>query len=266
MKNIFHNFMLLLMLSCLIFIQNGCVQNKGSGKLAGNEEATPLLRVGISPNAPPLAYKAGGKLQGLEVDFANQLGSYLGKKIKFIQLDWERQLPSLEEGKIDIIMSGMTITPKRSYRVSFAEPYMRSGQILLVRSDDARRYSSGIYSIMGKSPAIGTIKNTTGDFFISKTINRPNLTRFPASDKAVKALISRKIDVFVHDAPIICHFAAIHESDRLTPILQMATEEYLAWAVNKMDTELLEQVNGFIKSSIENRKLEQTVKRWIPYL
>ena len=130
-----------------------------------------LLRVGVSANAPPLVYKKGNTLQGLEVDFARQLAKFLGREPHFVTLAWKDQLPALEEGKIDIIMSGMTITPKRAYRVAFAKPYMRSGQMLLVRMKEAQRYSSGIYSLMGNKPAIGTIKDTTGDFFITKTIS-----------------------------------------------------------------------------------------------
>ena len=102
---------------------------------------------------------------------ARQLAKFLGREPHFVTLAWKDQLPALEEGKIDIIMSGMTITPKRAYRVAFAKPYMRSGQMLLVRMKEAQRYSSGIYSLMGNKPAIGTIKDTTGDFFITKTIS-----------------------------------------------------------------------------------------------
>lgn len=254
---------LILVLSLTI----GCVRNsniQNASDAAHAEEET--LRVGISTNAPPLVYKTGGKLQGLEIDFAGQLGKYLGKEVRFVELDWEEQIPALEEGRIDIIMSGMTITPKRHYRVAFANPYMRSGQILLVRSDQAQTYSSGIYSIMGNRPEMGVIENTVGDFFITKTINRPKLTRFNTSAKAVKALIDKKIDVLVHDAPIICYYAAMEENSRLTPILQMATEEYLAWSVNKTDTDLLNQVNEFINVKQSSNELKATIKRWIPYM
>ncbi len=154
---LFSHFLLIL----VILFAGGCVQN--STILITGDEVYPekeTLRVGISTNAPPLVYKAGGKLRGLEVDFARQLGKYLGRKVQFVELKWKKQIPALEKGRIDIIMSGMTITPKRQYRIAFAKPYMRSGQILLVRSNQSRKYSSGIYSIMGSRPEIGVIENT----------------------------------------------------------------------------------------------------------
>lgn len=250
-----------------LFFIAGCtptVQNNKNSSLGSNGSSP--LRIGISTNMPPLVYKAGGRLQGLEIDFANQLGQYLNRKVKFVELSWDNQIPSLEAGKIDIIMSGMTITPKRAYRVGFAKPYMHSGQMLLVRMEKAQLYSSGIYSLMGSKPAIGTIENTTGDYFITKTINRANITRYKTSDKAVKALIKKEIDVFVHDAPVICHFAAQNEKFRLTPILQLSNEEQLGWAVNKMDQKLLQEVNGFLMEINGNQTRQNTIKRWIPYI
>jgi ABC-type amino acid transport substrate-binding protein len=257
----------ILFFSTLIFlvVLSGCTptQNNTSSSVAPPQNQ---LRVGVSTNAPPMVYKSGSKLQGLEVDLAMQLGKYLNKEIRFVELRWDNQISALEEGKIDVIMSGMTITPKRAYRVAFSEPYMRSGQILLVRMEQAQLYSGGIYSLMGIKPAIGTIANTTGDFLISKTISRPNITKFKTSKDAVKALVDKKIDVFVHDAPIICHYAAISEGSKITPILQLANEEYLGWAVKKDNSLLLQQLNSFLASKKQDGGLATTIKHWIPLL
>ncbi|BHH84191.1 transporter substrate-binding domain-containing protein [Desulforhopalus sp. 52FAK] len=247
-----------------LFLIWGCTPAMQSN--SGTSNGSPALRVGISTNMPPHVYKTSGRLQGLEVDLAQQLGQYLQRDVKFVELSWDKQIPSLEAGKIDIIMSGMSITPKRSYRVSFTQPYMRSGQMLLVPSNKAGLYSSGIFSLMGNKPVIGTIKNTTGDFFITKTINRANITRYSKSTQAVTALAQGEIDVFVHDAPVICYFAAQNEEQHLTPIMQISNEEQLAWAVNKMDQKLLEEVNSFITTAKSNGNLDNSVKRWIPLM
>jgi len=266
-RSLFQPVIYLTMSLLSLFLALGCtptVQNNQNSNSPSNGSAP--LRVGISTNMPPLVYKAGGRLQGLEIDFANQLGQYLNRKVKFVELAWDKQISSLEAGKIDIIMSGMTITPKRAYRVSFAKPYLRSGQMLLVRMEQAQLYSSGIYSLMGNKPKIGTIENTTGDYFITKTINRANITQFKTSEKAVQALIKKEIDVFVHDAPIVCHFAALNETSKLTPILKLSNEEQLGWAVNKMDQKLLQEVNGFLMEINGNQTRQNTIKRWIPYI
>ena len=261
MPRMYRNLMLML---GLLVILGGCVAQSGDqSKMSGGK---PVLRVGISTNAPPLVYKAGSKRQGLEIDLANQLAEHLDMSVKFVELPWSKQISSLEEGKIDIIMAGMTVTPKRSYRVSFAKSYLRSGQIMLVKMDKAKNFSSGIVSLMGNRYTIGTISGTTGDYFITKTINGAEVVRYKTSKDAVKGLIEGKIDVVVHDAPIICYYAAANEAEKLTPILQMGTEEYLAWAINKADSALLAKVNGFVDTIRADGRLNTTIKRWIPYL
>ncbi len=224
------------------------------------------LRVGISTNAPPLVYRKDGRIQGLEIDFAHQLGDYLGKKVQFVERPWDQQIPSLEKNEIDIIMAGMSVTPKRAYRVSFSDPYLQSGQIMLVRTKNARRFSEGIFSLMGANYLIGTVQDTTGDYFVTKTINRARTKKFSTSLKAVKALIADEIDVFIYDAPMVCHYASIYETEKLTPIVNLLTGENLAWAVNKNNPELLEHVNHFLTINRENNNLKKTIRRWLPYL
>lgn len=254
---------LLLLVLVLFSFLIGCVAQHTTAVVPQQNEE--ILKIGVSANAPPLIYKEKGELKGLEIELGNRLAAFLGKKPQFIEYPWDRQLSHLENGEVDIVMSGMTVTPKRSYRVAFSKPYLRSGQILLVRTTQARKFSSGIYDVMGQRPLIGVIEGTTGDFFITKTINNPRLTRFKTSEEAVKSLLKEKIDVVVHDAPILCHYAAMNEGT-LAPILQMATTEYYAWAINKKSGELVTNVNKFIDTESKNNKLSQTVSNWIPYL
>ena len=224
------------------------------------------LRVGVTANAPPLIFKNGRRYGGLEADFAQKLARYLGKNVKFIDLDWNKLIPALEAGKIDIIMSAMTITDSRQYRIAFSNPYLRSGQILLVRLREKPRFSTGIYSLMNSNYVIGVIKDTTGDLFISATINGAKLKYFTEPTDAVTALIDKEIDAFVYDAPMVCHFAAVNENNKLSPILTLATEEYLAWGIRKDNSKLLKQTNAFLAELKEKQQLLPMIRARIPFM
>jgi polar amino acid transport system substrate-binding protein len=56
--------------------------------------------------------------------------------MRFLELSWEQLPEALLAGKIDIIMSGMSITAARQVRMDFARPYLRAGQVALVRRED----------------------------------------------------------------------------------------------------------------------------------
>lgn len=225
-----------------------------------------ILRVGITANAPPLIQLQNNKVTGLEAELARKLGQFTGREVKFIHLKWKDQIPALENNQIDIIMSAMSMTQSREYRIAFANPYLRSGQILLVRLAEKAKFVSGIYSLMNSSHIIGTVTNTTGDLFITKSINGATVKSYLTSSEAVKALINKEIDALVYDAPMVCHYAAVNENNKLAPILTLATEEYYSWALRKDDTELLNQANAFLKEIQDQQELPRMIRKWIPYM
>ncbi len=262
---LFRHFILLLTFS-LPLLLSACTASDEFSRSAKIGPDPSLLRVGVSANAPPLIYKKNGKITGLEADMARDLGRFMGKRAKFVELKWENQIDALENNEIDIIMSGMSITTARQYRIAFSSPYLRAGQILLVRLRDKVLFSTGIYSLMNSNYTIGTVKDTTGDLFITQTINGAKIKSFTKSSDAVQALIDKKIDAFVYDAPMVCHYAAINENAKLAPILTLATEEYLAWGMRKEDRELQTQANEFLQELKERQELQRKIRTWIPYM
>jgi len=244
----------------------GCRTNQATVDSMVTSGAQDTLRVGVSTNAPPIIFQQDNKITGLEAALAQKFGQFLNKKIVFVEVPWAKQLEFLNQGKTDIVMSGMTITPQRKYLADFIAPYLRSGQIMLVRLEDHRKFTRGIVDVMNSKYRIGTIANTTGDLFVSETITNANEINFKTSQEGVEALIKKTIDVLVYDAPMVCHYAAINHAEKLVPVLVMATEEYLAWAVRKSDRELHDSAQRFLKMITENGELKQEINRWIPYL
>lgn len=223
---------------------------------------------------PPLISKQGTEIVGLEAELPWTFAGFLGKSVAFVELAWEDQIPALLENCTDIIMSDMSITPGRQYRIAFSEPYFRTGQIALIRKDDSARVPMpGYYGIFAWMPVvkIGVIKGTTGEFFVKKNFSdAKKIVSFATSQEAVAALKKRwiegyKIDLLIHDAPMIHNLAAENEGD-LVPLPALLSEEYLAWGIRKSDVELLESANAFIDGMKKDGKLNSIIKRWIPYI
>ena len=222
-----------------------------------------VLRVGVSTNAQPLVYRQGNKIVGLEADFAKGLAAFLGKSLKFVVLDWEDQIPALLANKIDIIMAGMTKSRLREVRVAFCIPYLQSGQMALIRREDAARFSTGIFTLTTSS-AIGVIKNTYGEYFVDEQYGSVKKITYSTSRPAVKALIDKRIDMFIYDGPMILYLASANETKGLTALFAALTEESLAWAVSKDNKELLESANNYLKTINSDGRYQKLIKHWIP--
>ena len=223
-----------------------------------------LLRVGVSTNAPPLIFKDRGTIVGLEADFARDFAKYLGKSLQFVELDWEDQIPALLENRIDIIMSGMSMTALRKVRIAFTKSYFRSGLMALVRNENFYKFKAGFFSIKDGS-GIGVVKSTTSEYFVDRFFANYKRISFPTSKSAIKALKKKSIDMFIHDAPIILYLAAENETKDLTPMYSLFTEEYLAWGIRKQDEALLKAANEFLESTNKSGRLQTLIQRWIPF-
>ena len=93
------------------------------------------IRVGTSGEQPPLTMTArNGELIGLDVALSRVLAQSMGVEARFVRLPFRKLLDSLEAGEVDLVMSGMTITPARSRRATFVGPYYTSGKSILTRS------------------------------------------------------------------------------------------------------------------------------------
>lgn len=228
--------------------------------------APELLRVGIFQDTPPYIYRKATKIEGLEADLALQLGTFSGRKVRFVKVPERRGTEALLKGHIDIIMSGRKIFRSADQSVTFSEPYLRAGQILLVRSRDRDLFSTGIYSLENSGVSLGVIEGSGGDLFLTKTLQGVRIIRFKKVETAIQALTSKRIDLFLHDAPTICHYAAINKSAGISPIMTLVTEEYLGWTMRKEDEKLRQQANHFIRQSKDDGQLQKTIKQWIPNL
>ena len=79
----------------------------------------PTLRVGVSPDYPPVIFERDGEIVGIEADFAHRLGRDLHRPIEFVEIPFPDLLDALEAGEIDVVMSGLSNTPDRASRVQF---------------------------------------------------------------------------------------------------------------------------------------------------
>jgi ABC-type amino acid transport substrate-binding protein len=224
-----------------------------------------VLRIGITPDYPPLIFKIGEEIKGAEAEFGNLLAKELQRKPEYIELFWEEQIPALIGGKIDIIMSGMSITDARKVRVDFTEPYMKSGLMALMRAEDAPGYPT-LESIKQSLTNVGVVKGTTGEVFVRKNFTQAQviIPLIKASD-SVYPIKNRKIDLFIHDAPSIAWLVSENEAD-LKGFWEPFNEEYLAWAVNRGDRDLLSRVNETIRKWKNDGTMRDVLKRWLPYL
>jgi ABC-type amino acid transport substrate-binding protein len=225
-------------------------------------EEVPLM-VGITPDYPPLIFRQGETLTGIEVDLARKLGQELNRPVRLVTLKWEEQIDALLGKKIDLIMSGMSITPTREIRIRFGDPYLKSGLVAAFRAEDIKKYETKEGMLKGFA-VVAAARDTTGDIFLKREFSRA--TRkvvLPKAGDAVSELKRRSIDIFIHDAPYILWMVSQNEAD-LAALWEPLNQEALAWGIRKDDDVLLSQVNSALKKWRGDGTLEAVLLKWLP--
>ena len=251
-------------IAMVAFIMFVFISIVGTGSSVYSEEAGPdPLRVGITPNNPPLIFRQGGQITGVEADLARQLGKALNRPIQFIELSWDQQISALLNGETDIIMSGMSITDARKVRIDFTDAYLRSGLVASFRAEDIPKYTSA-QSVLESFATVGMIEGTTGDAFVKRNIPRTvRISRLTTPKDAAIELKRRSIDIFIHDAPSIIWLVSENEAD-LAALWEPLNEESLAWGVKKGNGLFLEKVNRILGDWKSDGTLNTILLRWLP--
>ena len=124
--------------------------------LLATVKARGTLKIAMEGTYPPFNYKDAktGELMGYDVDVAKLVAGKLGLKPEFVTTEWAGILAGLASGKYDVIVSQVTIQPKRELAFDFSTPYTYSMPQLIQRRDDKVAYAS-LAELKGKKVGVG---------------------------------------------------------------------------------------------------------------
>jgi polar amino acid transport system substrate-binding protein len=219
------------------------------------------LIVGTTGTQPPLnATTKAGEVIGFDVDIAKLIASGMGVKLRFSQMPFSELLPALEAGKIDMVISSMTMTLQRNLKVAFVGPYYVSGKGILTKSDAvaALQQAAGLNKPEFK---VAALKDSTSQAFVEMTAPKAELVKVKAYDVALEMLFEDKVKALVADYPF-CAFSAFRYRDKgLVAGESRLTFEPLGIAV-KPDTLLINWLRNFLITLDGSGQLKRLGQKW----
>lgn len=224
-------------------------------------EQKPLV-VGMELGYPPFEMSDNdGKPAGISVDLMNEYAKFANRKIKIENIAWKGLIPALKTGKIDMIISSMTITKERAKTIDFTIPYAQANLAILTP------INSGINSIGDlnqKGKKLALKKGSTGHLYAVKNLPNAEILLFDKENAAILEVIQCKADGFLYDQLTIYRNWHKHQ-DKTKAILQpfQKTPEYWGIAVKKGNTELLDSLNAFIKEAKEKKIFDSLGEKYL---
>jgi polar amino acid transport system substrate-binding protein len=219
------------------------------------------LIVGTTGTQPPLnATNKAGELIGLDADIARLIAMNMGVKIKFSKMSFSELLPALEAGKVDMVISSMTMTLERNLKVAFVGPYYVSGKGILTKPDTitALQETAGLNNPEFK---VAALEGSTSQKFVETSAPKAELIKVKSYDVAIDMLVQDKITAMIADYPF-CAFSAFRYRDKgLVAGQSRLTFEPLGIAVQP-DTLLLNWLRNFAIMLDGSGQLKSLNKKW----
>ena len=215
------------------------------------------LRVGISFDQPGVGLREADTYSGLDADVARYIARYLGiSRITFVEAQTDQRETLLATGQVDLVLAAYSITPERAEQITFAGPYLTTGQDLLVPTTSKIRKpsqlsGSTVCSVQGSRSTTELVANYPG----------LHLTVRPRISDCVDLLKQDKVDAVTSDAAILAGFArSSTPPDEWRTSGKPFTRERWGVAMRREDTAMCEDVHDALAAMVEDGAWKRSVR------
>ena len=197
-----------------------------------------------------------GEFEGIDIETAQAIADKLGLELQIDDMDFDAALLSVQQGKADIVMAGVTVTDERKAVMDFSDNYATGIQSIIVPE------GSDIASpddLAGKM--IGTQRGTTGYIYCSDDFGDDAVVAYDDGLTAVQALNNGQVDAVVIDNAPAKEFVAANPG--LVLLDTSYAEEDYAIGMAKGNTALEDAVNAALEELKADGTLQSIVDKYI---
>lgn len=223
------------------------------------------IRVGVSLSTPWALKDKDGELNGFEIDVANKLARDMGVETEFKIYTWHELIPALNSGEIDVIISGMSITPKRALQLDFTLPYAESGTALATNTAKTKDVKD-LRELNKPQVIVTAVAKTLGSDLAKLLFDNADLRIVATSDEAAQALLSGQAHAYVASS-VEASFLALNNPDKIDmPLNKPLLTSVSGIGVKRGQQAMLNFLNAWITARAADTWLSATHKYWFKSL
>lgn len=205
------------------------------------------ITFGTNAEFPPFEFVASngviGQYDGIDMAIAKQIAEKNGMTAEIENMEFDSLLIALENGQIDAVIAGMTVTDERKEEADFSTPYYEATQVMIVKEDSDITKASDM-----EGKRICVIQGYTGETCVNDMGYA--YEAFKKGTEAVMELVNGKCDVVVIDSATARKYVNDNEGLKIVEDPEAFEGEQYAIAVKKGNTELLDKINKVIEEML----------------
>lgn len=240
--------LILVLLLTVAFV--GCDKDNNA-----SDNDLPVLKVGMELKYPPFeTIDTDGNPDGVSVKLAEALGEYLGREVVIVETAYPSLITALQTGKVDIIISSMTINATRAEVVDFSDPYTTSDLMMLVHKDSiVKSYED----LNNPDVTIVSKTGTIGALWAAENAPLAKIKNVAEEASAVLEVSQGKSDVFIYDPLAIINHNNNYPDSTIAVLQPLPNTSGWGIALQKGEDELREQINAFLKEAKEDGTFQE---------
>lgn len=217
------------------------------------------LVVGSSATYRPFAFENPNKeIVGYDVDMIKAIAQKAGLKIRIVNTPWTGIFAALNNGDVDIVVSGVTINDKRKQSYDFTAPYFEARQLIAVPKDSTVK---SLKDLAGKK--IGVVTASSGDDTASREFGKtnPDIRRFENTPTVISELANGGVDAAIGDNGVIAFRVQEHKNLKTVDDPSFP-KEYFGIVVKQGNKALLDKLNTGLAQVKADGTYAQVYKKW----
>ncbi|MCE2225970.1 transporter substrate-binding domain-containing protein [Streptococcus thermophilus] len=221
------------------------------------------LTVALNPHFAPFEFKTiqDGKdtIAGADIEIAKAIGDELGVKVKFSEMSFDNVLASVQSGKADIAISGISATKERQKIFDFSDTYYDSETVLLVKKDATEKTYKQISDFSKKSIAVQ--KGSIQENIAKDNLSDSNVVSLAQPGEAINELKSGQVEGVVLEKAIAKGYVDQNSDLTMSDIaLKSDSNDAYAVAMPKGSDDLKTKVNKIIAKLKKEDKIDSYVQ------
>ena len=221
------------------------------------------LTIALNPHFAPFEFKTiqDGKdtIAGADIEIAKVIGDELGVKVKFSEMSFDNVLASVQSGKADIAISGISATKERQKIFEFSDTYYDSETVLLVKKDATEKTYKQISDFSKKSIAVQ--KGSIQENIAKANLLDANVVSLAQPGEAINELKSGQVEGVVLEKAIAKGYVDQNSDLTMSDIaLKSDSNDAYAVAMPKGSDDLKAKVNKIIAKLKKEGKIDSYVQ------
>lgn len=239
----------------------------GALVLAQVASAQDTLRFGVDATFAPFEYKnPDGSLAGFNVEIGEAICAELKRECVWVESDWDGIIPGLMVGNFDVILSSMSITPKRQELLDFSIPYQGTGSRFVVRTGTTIDDSHGGL----KGLRVGVQRGTVDHDYLRTHYPDADIRAYPGQDEVWLDMAAGRLDTVLVGDTIANNFFATDAGKGFELVGEVHSDPAIygvgaGMAVPKGSDELLAELNAALEAIAASGKFREINDRYFDY-